>query len=338
MRYGRFSRLPLFSCLLSCATALTGLACLVGCGAPPERTRIEDQSRRVAPLPACVMHLPARRTASGTARKLLEPEIVKLIFPVFNDKTRSLAQGALACTGATIFDDPIFNGGQIVRHSAWPFVEQEGDLTYGSGADRLKVVWLRTHVFPDGTFAGPIAIYRTSERFAEVFAVGVHRGQPATTSLGVARMGGDVLVTVQQDGCSNRKEGSACQTMLDVLLPRRGALTEFVRVPVERVAYSARGERGSVGVLEYRMTSVTNFGEDSIHLLEQIHVRDDTGRDFRRAEHERLITVDDSGHPTSSEPPLWDQFVKVDAEGRSAPATPTTKASPPRPLGTPSRP
>ncbi|MCL2725578.1 MAG: hypothetical protein FWD69_14185 [Polyangiaceae bacterium] len=274
------------------------------------------------------MHLPTRRTATGTARKLREEEIVKLMFPAFDDKTRSLPQGALTCTGAAIFNSPVFTGGQIVRRSAWPFVQQEGDITYGSGGDRLKVVWLRTHEFSDGTFAGPLAVYRTSERFAELFALGVHRGKPDKARLGTARMGGEVLVTVEQDGCSNRKEGSPCQTMLSVLLPRRGVLTEFMNVPVERVGYSGKNERGAMGVLEYRLTSVPDFRQDSVHLVEQIRVQDDTGREFRKAEHERLFTIDDNGNVVAAEPPLWDQFVKADA----APA-PRASGSTPRASG-----
>jgi hypothetical protein len=267
------------------------------------------------------MHLPARQKASGTARKLREEQIVKLMFPTFNEQARSLPKDALGCTGEAVFSSPVFNGGQLVRRSAWPFVEQEGDITYGSGGDRLKVVWLRTHEFTDGTSAGPVAVYRTSERFAELFALGVHRGQPDKAHLGMARMGSDILVTMEQDGCSNRKEGSACETTLRVLLPRRGVPNELVVVPVERVAY--KNDR-SKGMLEYRLTSIADFREDSIHLVEQILVKEDKGDTFRKAEHERHFLVDDSGNASASEPSLWDQFFNTEA-------APAPKTSPPPP-------
>ena len=122
------------------------------------------------------------------------------MFPAFDEEKRALPQGAETCNGAAIFDDPIFQEAQLVRRSAWPFLEQEGDITYGSGGDRLKIVWLRTHKFPDGTAAGPLAVIRSGERFADLFAMGALRSPSEKTKLGSARMGGDFLVTAESDG------------------------------------------------------------------------------------------------------------------------------------------
>ena len=283
----------------------------LGCGGAQPRSKIEDQSRRIAPLPACVLHLPERRAGSaGTARKLREDEIVKLMFPSFDESKRTLPQGARSCTGSAVFDDPLFRDGQLVRSKAWPFIEQEGDMIYGGGGDRLKIVWLRTHTYADGSAAGPLAVIRSGERFAELFAVGTYKSQPERTRLATVRMGSEYLVTAEDDGCASHKEGAACQTILSVLLPRKGRFLPVVDVPVERIGYSGKAERGSLGVLEYRLTSVPEFKDDAIKVVEQVRVKDDTGRELRKAEHERVITVDDRGGATASEPSLWDQVIK----------------------------
>ena len=295
----------------------------LGCGSPQARSRLEDQSRRTAPLPACVLHLPERRPGSaGTIRKLREEQIVKLMFPSFDEEKRTLPQGAQSCTGAPVFDDPMFREAQLVRTNAWPFVAQEGDLTYGGGGDRLKIVWLRTHTFADGTVAGPLAVIRSGERFAELFAMGAYRSQPEHTRLATVRMGGDYLVTAENDGCTAHKQGAGCQTTMSVFLPRKGKFMPLVEVPVERVAYSGRAERGSMGVLEYRLTTVPEFRDDAIKLVEQVRVKDDTGRELRKAEHERVITVDDKGVAAATEPSLWDQMIKGDKADDGKPSHP----------------
>ena len=297
----------------------------LGCGSPQSRSRLEDQSRRVAPLPACVLHLPARRPGSaGTIRKLREEQIVKLMFPSFDEDKRVLPQNAQTCTGASVFVEPMFREAQLVRRNAWPFIEQEGDVTYGGGGDRLKIVWLRTHTYADGTAAGPLAVIRSGERFAELFAIGAYRSQPDHTRFATVRMGGDYLLTAEDDGCTARKQSASCQTILSVFLPRKGKFLPVVDVPVERIAYSGRAERGSMGVLEYRLTSVPEFRDDAIKLVEQVRVKDDTGRELRKAEHERVITMDDRGTATATEPSLWDQVIKADKveDARPAPRKP----------------
>jgi hypothetical protein len=192
-------------------------------------------------------------------------------------------------------------------------------------------VWLRTHALPDGTAVGPVAVIRSGERFAELFALGTLRSNPERTRLGTVRMGGEYLVTAESDGCTGRKAGVGCQTVMNVMLPRRGALAPVAEVPIERVAYSGKAERGALGVLEYRLSSVPEFREGSIKLVEQVRIKDDTGRDLRKAEHERVFTVDDTtGVATASEPSLWDQVVKADdVRPASGPAPgPTEPARP----------
>ncbi len=299
---------------------VTGLG---GCGEPLKRVPLEDQSRRVAPLPACVLYLPARRAeTAGTMRKLKEEQIVHLMFPSFDEEKRALPQGAVACTGRAVLGDPKIAAAQPAK--GWPYVEQEGDVLYGSGGDRIKVVWLRMLPQADGSVGGPVAIVRTTERFAELFAIGALRGHADRVKLSTQRMGAELLVIAEEDDCAGRKPGTPCENHMTVFLPRRGILAPVVEVPIERVAYVAQGERGATGTLEYRLTTAADYREDGIHVVEQIRVKDENGRELRKAELERLFVMDDAGNMASAEPPLWDRVVKPEA------ARETPDARPPR--------
>ncbi len=281
------------------------------CAAPPQRKPLEDQTRRVAPLPACVEYLPARRAeTAGTLRRLREEQIAKLVFPTFDEEKRALPKGALACTGRNVLDDAVLSGGGPVR-GAWPIVEEDGDALYGSGGDHIKVIWLRILTWPDGTVGGPIAIVRPTEKFAELFAVGAYRGHAERVNLGTQRMGNDLLITAEENNCAGRKEGEPCENRMTVFLPRRGTLLRIVDLPIERVAYAGQSERGATGPLEYHLTTTADYKDDGIHLTEQIRVLDDNGRDLRKAELERQFAIDDiKGTMVASEPPLWDRVVK----------------------------
>jgi hypothetical protein len=262
-------------------------------------------------------------------RILREEQVLKLVFPQFDEEHRSLPAQALACTGRPVFDDPLLAGGTSA-HGTWPFAEQDGDVLYGSGGDHLKIVWLKVLSFADGTSGGPIAIVRSSERFGEVLAVGVYRGRQDRVHLATQRIGSDLLVTAQEDACVGRKQGEPCENRMTVLLPRMGRLSRAAEIPIERVAYGAgegeKGERGATGTLEYRLTTSADYKPDGIHLVEQIKVNDDEGRELRKAELERLFALDDvKGTMAPSEAPLWDRVVKIVETPPKTPHGPTRR-------------
>jgi hypothetical protein len=272
------------------------------------------------------MHLPARRPeAAGAARKLREEQVVKLVFPQFAEDTRTLPQGPISCNGSAVFEDPALAGGQPIR-GAWPLVEQEGDVVFGSGGDRIKIAWFKLLRFADGTVGGPLAIVRANDRFAEVFAVGAYRARADLARLATQRYGGEVLVTASEDGCTGRKARQACESRMTVFLPRAGALRRAADLSVERVAYAPAGDRGPAGLLEYRLTASTAFKPEGIRVDEQIRVTDDDGREVRKAEVNRLFALDDAkGTFGSVDPPLWDLVVGARA---SAPPPATAPKEP----------
>jgi hypothetical protein len=107
---------------------------------------------------------------------------------------------------------------------------------------------------------------------------------------------------------------------MTLFLPRQGALGRVVDVPVERVAYVARAERGASGTLEYTLTSAATYKDDGIHLVEQVRVKDETGAQIRKAEAERLFAFDGAGQLSSSDTALWDHVFKPPAAHEPADA------------------
>ncbi|WP_394822145.1 hypothetical protein [Pendulispora albinea] len=256
-----------------------------------------------------------------------DEQIFKLIFPAFDDSKNVLARSP-ACTEQNVFDDKVLAGG--TPKGGWPIRIQDGQIMQGSGGDRIKVVWLRLLEWPDGTVGGPLAIVRGSEHFAELYAVTALRGRPDKMRLGTERMGGELLVTAEEDGCTGHAAGSPCETALHVFLPRGGALQRVVDVPVERIDY-AMGREKTSGKVEYHMTSSSRVQPDGIHLSEQVEVKDDGGQVLRKAELERLFRMSEAGL-TASEGSLWDRIAKPELAANPEPKEKPekTKSPPPR--------
>lgn len=294
----------LFTPLAFASTAAL-LAGAVGCGEAPPRPNLEDATRRVAPIPACIMYLPpTKNSKQGFVRQLREDQYWKLVFPAFDDKDMQLSNGATDCTGRAILSDWRFKGGQALRGS-WPEKVEEGDIVFGAGGDRLKVVWLRSHKYPDGTFGGALAMVRTQENFAEAYAVGVLKGDPTRMRLQIERMGPEAIVTSTEEGCTNAPVTTGCETHVQVFLPRKGRLVALADIPLERRAFAVGSEPGVKGRIEYRLTTAPEFKPGMIKIFEQVMVHDDRGRELRKAELQRTYTFTEEGDLRASEPPLW---------------------------------
>ncbi len=294
------------------ALALIGI--LDGCAAHVRPPPLDDQTRRVAPLPACIEHLPARPSSTvGTMRTLREDQIWKLVFPGFDLEKHVLPQGSVACTGVALLNDATLQGGSPIR--GWSAARQDGDIDFGSGGDRIKVVWLKLLTWPNGDIGGPIALVRPNERFADLFAVGLLRGPAERIKLGTERLGDDIVVTAEQDNCAGRKSGTNCESRLVVMFARRGELARAADLSSERVEYVTPKDKGATGILEYRMTTALDYKPDGIHLTEQITVSDEAGRQLRKGEVERVFALDDvAGKLSAVEPSLWDRFVSPPVE------------------------
>jgi hypothetical protein len=287
--------------------ALVGLVCGIAgisCSETPKPPRIEDSARQMAPIPACLMALPARSPNANTAfvRNLSELQYWKLVFPSFNEQTNQLPKDALVCTGRSMFDDPLFQGGDSAK--GWPRPVEEGDILFGSGGDRLKILWMRTHQFPDGTEAGPLALVRTQADYAELYAVGAYKGITKKPWFQMERMGTEAVVTAEDDTCVGQDQVSPCEDALTIFIPRMGQLVALTTLTLQQRAYSLGGEPGAYGRVEYKLTTAPTFVEGGIKVLEQVVATDEAGRELRKAEQHRWFELHDATLVVSA-PPLW---------------------------------
>lgn len=184
---------------------------------------------------------------------------------------------------------------------------KQGTIYFGGGANRLKIVWFRTHELPGGRAAGPIALVRTLNDYAEVYAVGAYAGSREKTRLGLERMGNDVVLTAVDDGCTGVGAGHACDSLLHVYYPFRGELVELAAIGLERVRPAEGTEPGVAGPIEYRLLTTMSYEDNGIKLLEQVSATAADGRKLRRAELERFLKRVD-GRVVSSDVPLWDRM------------------------------
>jgi hypothetical protein len=249
------------------------------------------------------MRLPARRVTTGVSRAMSEPAYWKLVFPTFDSEKVSLPENAIPCTGRNVLADPAFTGGEWIRK--YPLAVEEGEILLGSGGDRIKVLWLRTHRFPDGTEAGPIAMVRAKEDSAEVYAVGVYRGITKRPYFQLERIGPEVVATVSDEGCTGNTKVEPCKSMVSVYLPRKGELVRLTTFASERRDYVVAGEPGVYGAhIEYHLQTAPRYVPEGIKLYEQVKATDEAGRELRKAEVERDFVLRDVTL-VPNEGPLW---------------------------------
>lgn len=247
-------------------------------------------------------------------RQLSEEEFWKLAFPGADLAKHQVSKQQVGCTGLNVFaKQPLATE---PPRGGWPFEFRDGDILYGGGGNRLKVLWFRTHVTKDGRAAGPLAVVRTLEDHAELYALGVYEGSKDKTRLAVERMGTDWVVTAADDRCSGREPGTDCDSELHVLLPFRGELVRLATIGLERVRIAEGLDRGVSGPVEYRLTSVPTLEEGQIRLLEQVTATSADGRKLRKAEFERVLIREGSAM-RSDATPLWDRMYRDRLESGS---------------------
>ena len=300
---------------------------IAACAATEERPRTEDDARKLAPLPACILDLGSQRAGSntdhsgsntnqvkmsdGVMQSLREEQIGRLVFPEYGPN-HPLPRNSRACTGRAPLEDPALNGGTLV-----PI--EEGGIALGGGTDRLKVAWLRSLTFPDESAGGAISLLRSFQGTAEVYAVGSYRGR-AKTLFSIERIGPDVVVVAQDDGCTGRNQRADCETSVSVFRPRFGVLERVARIAQERVTHAMDSEPGVRGRVQYRLSSSIRYREGGILVLEQVTVRDEVGREVRKAELERSFTFAPDGRMVVDEDSLWS---RIGVPTRSKPSPPS---------------
>jgi hypothetical protein len=309
--------------------AVAALGGTSGACAPTERpARIEDEARAMAPVPACIVPLPGKPhgPGPGVAKNLSDDQYWQLVFPGYDTTNHKLATNSLACTGFKVFDDPIFQGGTTRGGS--DIQVQDGDIAFGSGGDRVRIIWLKTHRWPDGTEAGPLALVRVKDEFEEVYAVGAYRRTNAQVLFQAERMGTEYLITATDDGCAGQPKSAPCEKNITVLLPRFGQLKRAASFPVERRAFATGGEAAVMGQVSYQLNASPQYTADGITLFEQIEALDSVGRVVHKTELQRTLALHDGATIDGSDS-LWGRVYPGVTSSQGGDSTPAPASSAP---------
>jgi hypothetical protein len=283
------------------------------CSGAAQQPKIEDDARVLVPVPACVIPLAARKVQTGTLRSLRQEQYWSTVFSDFDTKNNSLPESPTACTGRRPFDDPEFRNARRIHAPGEPVTEE--DILVGSGGDHLRVVWLKTHVAGGGEIMGVMALVRAKENAAEIYGVGPYKAHTARPYFVLERMGPEVVVTVQDEGCKGARPFTPCENTTTIFIPRQGRLVELAAFPVERRAFARGHERGAPGNIEYRLTSSVSYVAKGVRVFEQIVAKDPEGRELRRAELERVFDYREI-ELVGTEEPLWPRVFPGEAQRR----------------------
>src|SRR5690606_30313925 len=213
-----------FGAVLGCASDIT--------------LRSADEPRFEALVPACFVRLLARSNPGGMMRQLSEREYFKLVFSQALGEQPQAGPDGVLCTQVAAFKSEAFSGATSRLGPNVQFAEEL--VTYGSGPNRLRVVWFRTHEKQPGKAIGSLAVVRTTEEFAQVFDVGTFEGAFETSRFSVERLGDELLVSAVDDGCGAVKPGAECDSDLYLFKVELGQLRPILQVPVERVRHAGK--------------------------------------------------------------------------------------------------
>ncbi|HET9929299.1 MAG TPA: hypothetical protein VFQ35_01370 [Polyangiaceae bacterium] len=293
-----------------------------GCAGAVESSKFEDRARRTVPVPICLKPL-ERHGAEGVVSSLKPEDYWSLVLPSFDAGASTVDRSSPDCAGRPVFDNPELAQAEGVRTG--PLVVKLDDAVITPAADSLRIAWFRTHHFSDGTAAGPLALVRPREGYAEVYATGFYRGRTAESHFSVERMGSRVLISASDEGCTGVKPNQSCQTLFSVFLMNAGYLNAAARFPLDRVEY--RSAPGVSGTAQYRLTATPVFQERAIRVQEQVIVRDSSQGVVRKSDLERIYTLA-GGQLAPSADSLWAQ-VAGDGSSPSMPSSiPSTTTTP----------
>jgi hypothetical protein len=187
-----------------------------------------------------------------------------------------------------------------------------------SGPDGFRVVWLRTHKFAGGASSGPLSLVRPREGYAEVYATGHYRGAVATSRFSLERMGPRILVTATDEGCAGVKPNQSCETAFSIYLLSAGRLSRAATFPLDRIEYRSAG----VGeTAQFRLTATPVFQENVIRVVEQVIVSAPSQGTIRKADLERVYSLQPNGTLRATADSLWAQ-VAAETPGSNRPPPP----------------
>lgn len=294
-----------------------------GCASAVESSKMEDRARRTVPVPICIQ--PLERSTSGVSK--VEPaDYWKMVLPGFDASSSTVDAGSTDCSGRPAFSEKDLLSAEGPRAGSLPAKPDHAVVT--PGPDGFRVVWLRTFEFSDGSSAGPLALVRSREGYAEVYGTGSLRGKLKTTRFSLERMGSRILVTATDEGCGEVKPGQGCETAFTVYVLGGGRLNRAASLPLDRIDY--RPFPGLPGLSKYRLTATPVFQDKGMRVVEQVLVQDPNQGTVRKSDLERVFKLAPSGQLEASAPSLWTQ-VAGDSHAPPSSAAPAPAPSEPKP-------
>ena len=303
---------------------MLGALSLSACSAAVESSKLEDHARREVPVPICLKAL-ERRSSAG-ASNATPADYWSLVLPSYDPGASTIDRSAPDCAGREVFSNALFQEAEGSRTGNIPAKSE--DLVVSPGANDFKVLWLRAQTFGNGDAGGPLALARPRQGTAEVYAIGLYRGNATSSRFAIERLGPRMLVTASDEGCTNVKAGQPCQTKLDVFLMHAGQLVTVANLVLDRIQYGTAP--GVAGGVQYRMTATPVFEAKSLRVTEQVVVRDSTQTAIRKSNLDRRFELK-GGMLVASSGSLWDQVVASPSNSAPAPASAPPAAPPPKP-------
>ncbi len=247
-------------------------------------------------------------------RQLKESEYFQLVFTKAAGEQLEAGPEGLLCNRSAAFHSPAFAASSSRLGPDVRFAEEL--VMFGSGPNRLRVVWFRTHETRPGRAVGTLAVVRTTEEFAQVFGLGSFEGSAETSRFSVERLGDELLVSAVDDGCSAVKPGEECDSDLHLFKLELGELRPILQIPVERVRHAGKPTDtpayAGVDRVVYHLEAAPSYEAGQVSLLEQVTTTvQPSGKEVARAERERWLTFY-GARSQWSEPSLWDRETQVE--------------------------
>jgi hypothetical protein len=272
------------------------------CAGAVESSRVEDRARRTIPVPICLKAL-ERHGGAGVVSVLKPQDYWALILPSYDPGANTVDRSSPDCSGRPVFDNPELAQAEGVHSGA--LVAKPDDAIVQPGPDDLRIVWLRTHKFADGTAAGPLALVRPREGYAEVYATGFYHGREKNSRFSLERMGTRFAVTAGDEGCSGVKPNRPCESSYQVFIMASGKLVTSAQFALERVDY--RSVAGVPGPVQYRLTAMPTFEAGKLTVTEQLILRDENQSVIRKSDMVRVFKVEPDGRLVTKQESLWKQ-------------------------------
>jgi hypothetical protein len=291
-----------------------------GCAGAVESSRLEDRARRTIPVPICLKAL--ERHGGGGVVSVLKPEDYwSLVLPTYDAGSNTVDRSSPDCSGRPVFANPELAQAEGARSGS--LVVKPDDAVVQPGPDDMRIVWLRTHRFADGTAAGPLALARPREGYAEVYATGFYRGREKDSRFSLERMGARFAVAAGDEGCSGVKPNRPCESSYQVFVMAAGKLVGSARLTLDRVDY--RSVAGVPGPVQFRLTAMPTFQADKLMVTEQLVLRDENQGVIRKSDMVRIFRLESDGRLVTKHESLWKQVANAPAP----PPPPEPQAEPP---------